>query len=173
MLRFGLFCGPGARHSEQMFAQARWHIAPVLGPPESYLSSIHLADAATAVAAALEAPAGTFNIVDDEPLTKRGYADALAHAAETTPWLRPPGRAGLLLGDRLTSLSRSLRVSNARFRAATGWAPRCPSARGRLARHRRRTRPSRIGPLSGCRSSCCTASQLASAVRTEVGSTRT
>ena len=29
----------------------------------------------------------------------------------------------------LTSLTRSLRVSNARFRAATGWAPHYPSAR--------------------------------------------
>jgi nucleoside-diphosphate-sugar epimerase len=86
-------------------------------------------DAATAVDAALQAPAGTFNIVDDEPLTKRGYADALAHAADTTLWLRGPGRAALLFGDRLTSLTRSLRVSNTRFRIATGWAPRYPSAR--------------------------------------------
>jgi hypothetical protein len=34
----------------------------------------------------------------------------------------------VLFGDRLTSLARSLRVSNARLRAATGWAPRYPSA---------------------------------------------
>ena len=39
------------------------------------------------------------------------------------------GRAGLLFGDRLTSLTWSLRVSNARLRAATGWAPRYRSAR--------------------------------------------
>lgn len=129
VLRFGLFYGPGARHSEEMFAQARRRIGLVLGPPESYLSSIHLADAATAVLAALQAPAGTYNIVDDEPLTKRGYADALARAAGTTTWIRMPGRAGLVFGNRLTSLTRSLRVSNARFRAATGWAPRYPSAR--------------------------------------------
>jgi hypothetical protein len=43
-------------------------------------------------------------------------------------WLRGPGRATLVFGDRLTSLTRSLRVSNARFRAAAGWAPRYPSA---------------------------------------------
>ena len=129
VLRFGLFYGLGAAHSEQMFAQARQHVAMVLGPPEGYLSSIHLTDAATAVTAALNVPAGTFNIVDDEPLTKRGYADALARAAGTRPWLRGPGRAALLFGDRLTSLTRSLRVSNARFRAATGWVPRYPSAR--------------------------------------------
>jgi nucleoside-diphosphate-sugar epimerase len=101
----------------------------VLGPPDSYVSSIHVADAAAAVALALHAPAGTFNIVDDEPLTKREYAQALARAAGTAMWLRGPGRVALLFGDRPTSLTRSLRVSNARFRTVTGWAPRYPSAR--------------------------------------------
>jgi nucleoside-diphosphate-sugar epimerase len=129
VVRFGWFYGPGAAHSEQLFALARRHLGLVLGPPSSYVSSIHVADAAAAVAAALGAPAGTFNIVDDEPLTKREYAEALARAAGTAMWLRGPGRAGLVFGDRLTSLTRSLRVSNARFRTATGWAPRYPSAR--------------------------------------------
>jgi hypothetical protein len=70
-----------------------------------------------------------FNIVDDQPLTKREYANALAAAARKTAWLRVPRRAALLLGDRSTSLTRSLRVSNVRFKTATGWAPRYPSAR--------------------------------------------
>ena len=35
----------------------------------------------------------------------------------------------LLLGDRATSLTRSLRVSNGRFKAATRWRPRYPSVR--------------------------------------------
>jgi nucleoside-diphosphate-sugar epimerase len=129
VVRFGWFYGPGAAHSEQLLALARRHFGLVLGPPASYVSSIQVADAAAAVAAALQAPAGTFNVVDDEPLTKRAYAEALARAVGTVMWLRGPGRAGLLLGDRLTSLTRSLRVSNARFRAATGWVPRYPSAR--------------------------------------------
>jgi hypothetical protein len=80
-------------------------------------------------------PGRTFNIVDDEPLTRREYADALARAAGTAMWLRGPGRAAVVFGDRLTSLTRSLRVSNARFRAAIGWARAIP-ARGRLDRHR-------------------------------------
>jgi nucleoside-diphosphate-sugar epimerase len=129
VLRFGWFYGPGARHSEQLIALARHHIGVVVGPPDSYVSSIHMTDAAAAVAAALTAPAGTFNIVDDEPLTKRDYAAAMAAAAGRSTWLRGPGRAALLLGDRLTSLTRSLRVSNTRFRTATGWAPRYPNAR--------------------------------------------
>jgi hypothetical protein len=44
-----------------------------------------------------------------------------------------PGPAALLLGDRSTSLTRSVRVSNAKFKTATGWAPRYPSAREGLA----------------------------------------
>jgi nucleoside-diphosphate-sugar epimerase len=129
VLRFGWFYGPGAAHSEQLLALARRHLGLVLGRPDGYVSSIQVVDAAAAVAAALGAPAGTFNVVDDEPLTKRDYARALARAAGTAMWLWGPGRAAVLLGDRLTSLARSLRVSNARLRAATGWAPRYPSAR--------------------------------------------
>jgi nucleoside-diphosphate-sugar epimerase len=129
VLRFGWFYGPGATHSEQLLALARRHLGVVLGPPQGFVSSIHVADGATAVAAALKVPAGTFNVVDDEPLTKREYAAAMAAAVGKDVWLGVPGRAGLLAGDRLTSLTRSLRVSNARLRSATGWAPRYPSAR--------------------------------------------
>ena len=101
----------------------------MLGSPTSYVSSIHMTDGGAAVAAALAVPTGTYNVVDNEPLTKRGYADALGVAAGKTVWLRIPGRAALLLGNRTTSLTRSVRVSNARFRAASGWMPQYPSAR--------------------------------------------
>jgi nucleoside-diphosphate-sugar epimerase len=71
VLRFGWFYGPGARHSEEFFALARRHIVIMMGPPNSYVSSIHMADAGAAVVAALAIPAGAYNVVDDEPLTKR------------------------------------------------------------------------------------------------------
>lgn len=129
VLRFGWFYGPGAAHSEEIPALARRHLCVVMGAADGYVSSIQVADAGAAVAAALHAPAGTYNVVDDEPLTKGAYADALAAATGTRAWLRFPGRAALLLGHRTTSLTRSLRVGNARFRNATGWAPRYPSAR--------------------------------------------
>lgn len=129
VLRFGWFYGPGAAHSEMLFRQARHHLGFVPGRPNGYLSSIHVADGGQAVAAALHASTGTFNVVDDEPLTKTEYAGALATAAAAKTWLRGPGRAAVLLGDRLTSLTRSSRVSNARFKAATSWTPRYPSAR--------------------------------------------
>jgi nucleoside-diphosphate-sugar epimerase len=129
VLRLGWFYGPGATHSEQLLGLARRHVCIQMGRRDGYVSSIHMADAGAAVAAALQAPAGVFNVVDDEPLTKREYADALAAAARTRPWLRAPGRAALLLGNRSTSLTRSLRVSNEKLRGATGWSPAYPSAR--------------------------------------------
>lgn len=129
ILRFGWFYGPGAAHAEEALGLARRHIVTQLGPPDGYVSTIHMHDAGTAVVAALEAPAGVFNVVDDEPLTKQAFGDALAAAAGKKPWLRTPGRAALLLGDKTTSLTRSIRVCNARFKAATGWSPEYPSAR--------------------------------------------
>lgn len=129
VLRFGWFYGPGATHSEQLLAQARRHVGFQLGAPDGYVSSIHMADAATGVVAALGVPAGTYNVVDDDPLTKREYADALARAAGVPAWVRVPGRGALLLGDRLTSLTRSLRVRNGRFRETGDWVPQYASAR--------------------------------------------
>ncbi|MGH3643539.1 MAG: NAD-dependent epimerase/dehydratase family protein, partial [Mycobacterium sp.] len=127
-LRFGLFYGQGSAQSREFLALARKHVGFMPGRSSSYLSSIHLDDAAEAVVASLGAPGGVYNVVDDEPLTKAGYAKACADAVETGLWVRVPGRLGLLLGDRLTSLTRSLRVSNASFRSATSWRPRFPSA---------------------------------------------
>jgi nucleoside-diphosphate-sugar epimerase len=129
VLRFGLFYGPGAHHSEQFLAMARGRIVPVLGAPDSYLSSIHVADAAAAVETALHLHPGTYNVVDDEPLTKRDYAEALARAAGRRPWLRGPGRIARVMGSRLTSLTRSLRVSNSKLKSASTWSPRYPDAR--------------------------------------------
>lgn len=132
VLRFGLFYGAGSAQSEEWLALARRHIGFMAGPAPSYLSSIHLQDAGRAVVAALDAPAGgctVYNVVDDEPLTKADYAQALADAVGSRLWVRAPGRPALLLGHRVTSLTRSVRASNRRFKQATGWAPRYPSAR--------------------------------------------
>ena len=89
--------------------------------------SDNVADAASAVVAALESPSGIYSVVDDQPVTARDNSKAVAAAVGTNMWLRAPGRAASLLGQRTTSVTRSLRVSNARFRAATAWEPRYSS----------------------------------------------
>lgn len=129
ILRFGFFYGPGARHSEQFLTMARLGLVPVIGPPNSYVSSIHVVDGGRAVPAVLDAASGIYNVVDDEPLTKHDYAIAIANAARRRPWLRGPGRLARLLGHRTTSLTRSIRATNGKLKSATAWTPELPSAR--------------------------------------------
>ncbi|NLU82239.1 NAD(P)-dependent oxidoreductase [Rhodococcus sp. HNM0569] len=129
VLRFAMFYGNGAAHSEQFVALARHHLGYRAGCPDAFQSSIHLRDAATAVVAALGAPAGVYNVGDDEPMSKRAYTGAVARAVGATPWATGPGRAALLLGDRTATLTRSQRVSNRQLKDATGWSPRYPSVR--------------------------------------------
>jgi nucleoside-diphosphate-sugar epimerase len=124
VLRFGLFYGPGAAHSEQIMTLARRHVAFQAGRTDAFMSSIYLTDGARAVAAALQCPAATYNVVDDAPVTHQQNVQAMAEAVNTSPWITGPGRWALLMGDRTTSMTRSLRVSNGRFRAVTDWSPR-------------------------------------------------
>src|SRR4051794_26388889 len=115
VLRFGFFYGPGSAHTDEFVRLARRHIGPVAGRLHAYQSSIHLADAASAVVAALDAPPGIYNIVDDEPLTKKEYAQAVGAAVGKRPWIHLPGRFARLAGKKSDVVSRSHRVSNAKF----------------------------------------------------------
>jgi nucleoside-diphosphate-sugar epimerase len=106
------------------------------------VSSIHLADAAAAVVAALHGPIGTFNVVDDEPLTKREYAEALANAAGKTMWLRGPGRAGLRRPPHLADPLRARQQRTIPDRNGMGAA--LSQRPGGLDRHRNSAQHSRI-----------------------------
>jgi nucleoside-diphosphate-sugar epimerase len=130
VLRFGLFYGGANRGTDEMLKLARWRRSMVAGKADAYMSSIHADDVATAVVAALDVPAGVYNVVDDEPLTRRDALDAFSAAfglerLGTNPaWLMK-----VLAGKAAQSLVASQRVSNAKFRTATGWAPAYPSLR--------------------------------------------
>ncbi len=130
VLRFGLFYGAECRSTDEALRLARLRGAPSAGAPDSYVSSILAEDAARAVVAALVAPAGTYNVVDDEPLTRREYADAFA-AAFDLPHLHltPGGALRAVAGSSARALTASQRVSNRRFREITGWRPTVASAR--------------------------------------------
>ena len=92
------------------------------------MSSIHTDDVATAVVAALAAPSGIYNVVDDNPVTRRDYLDAFAGAFDL-PKLRltPAWVLRLVAGSSAGALIASQRVSNHRLRSATGWEPAYPS----------------------------------------------
>ncbi|HLJ19587.1 MAG TPA: NAD(P)-dependent oxidoreductase [Stellaceae bacterium] len=128
-LRFGAFYGPDAAHVRDLVKMVRRGFAPAPGPPDSFISSLSHDDAASAVVAALGAPAGTYNVVDDEPITHREYVDSLASALGTPPPRLPPAWATWLFGSVGALLARSLRISNRKLKQATGWQPKYPSVR--------------------------------------------
>ncbi len=129
VLRFGMFYGPDAYHLDDMLRALRAGWAPLPGAPDAYLSPLAHDDAAAAVVAALGAPAGTYNVVDDEPLVRRDFFAAVAAPFALGPPRPLPGWVAPLMGSLGELLGRSQRISNGAFRAATGWAPRYPSAR--------------------------------------------
>ena len=76
--------------------------------------------------AALDAPRGVYNVVDDRPLPRGEYVDALADALGVPS---PTERSVTLeLPAPFSAMLRSLRVSNQRLKETTGWQPRFPSA---------------------------------------------
>lgn len=103
--------------------------SPLPGAPDAYLSSIAHDDAAEAGVAALAVPAGTYDAVDDAPLTRRDLLAAMAAAFGLRPPRPLPAWATPLVGPVGALLARSQRISNRTLRAASGWAPRWPSAR--------------------------------------------
>jgi nucleoside-diphosphate-sugar epimerase len=128
VLRFGSFYGADAAQTRTLMAALRRGWAPLPGRPDGFISSLSHDDAAGAVLAALEAPAGIYNVVDNEPLRRRDYFDSLAAALGVRPPAIPPSWTRHLLGSPGRLLARSQRISNRKLRRC-GWQPRYPSAR--------------------------------------------
>jgi nucleoside-diphosphate-sugar epimerase len=130
VLRFGLFYGPTAPSTLATVGLARRRLFPIIGAGDYWVSSIHVDDAAAATVAALAAPAGIYNVVDDEPMPMRDYSAALTDAFGFRPAFHVPiGVARLLLGSGIEALTRSQRVKNTMFKAVVPWAPTHPSVR--------------------------------------------
>lgn len=128
VLRFAAFYGPDALLREAIGIVRRgW--APLFGAADAYWSSVSHEDAAAAVVAALDVPAGAYDVCDDEPLTRRLWVDALADAARLPRPRFAPRWLAKLGGSTVELLSRSQRMTNAKLKAASGWTPRWRSAR--------------------------------------------
>lgn len=127
-LRFGRFYGPDSGYTRVQIRAGRFGISTELGVADGYQPVLHLDDAASAVVAALGAPPGVYDVVDDVPMTRREIDAALAAVLGVRRLRRlldglarrsPTGEA----------LQRSMRVSNRVFREVTGWQPELPSVR--------------------------------------------
>jgi nucleoside-diphosphate-sugar epimerase len=133
VLRFAQLHGPGSTHVDAVNALARRRINGFLGAPDAYWSFLHAHDAGTAVAAALRVPGGIYNVADDEPVTRRDIGLVLARAVGAKPLRSAPAPIRAMMPAMAKALMRSHRVSNERFKEASGWAPTHPSIRGSWA----------------------------------------
>jgi 2-alkyl-3-oxoalkanoate reductase len=140
VLRYGGFYGPGTAVSlapdAQLAAPVRKRRFPIVGDGGGVWSHIHIDDAATATAIAVErGRAGIYNVVDDEPATVREWLPALASALDAKPPRRIPRWLGrLLAGETATAMMTEARgASNEKAKRELGWQLRYPSWRQGIA----------------------------------------
>jgi nucleoside-diphosphate-sugar epimerase len=128
-LRFGQFYGPDDATSLDVLRRARRGQALVLGEPSAWTSAVHTDDVGPAVLAALTAPAGVYNVVDEEPLRRADVLTVIAAAVGQQSLKQPPAMVTKLGSAPVKALARSQRVTAERFRQVTGWTPRVVSRR--------------------------------------------
>jgi nucleoside-diphosphate-sugar epimerase len=128
-LRYGGFYGAP---NDGLVEPVRRRQFPIVGDGGGVSSFVHLDDAATATALALEhdGPA-IYNIVDDEPAPIREWLPVLAESLGAKPPRRfPVWLARLFAGDPGVTIGTQARgASNAKAKRELGWTLRYPSWR--------------------------------------------
>jgi 2-alkyl-3-oxoalkanoate reductase len=128
VLRYGNFYGPGnaASRTGLLGETIRRGRLPVVGGGTGVWSFIHIDDAASATAAAVERGApGIYNIVDDEPAPVAEWLPYLAEQLDgKRPMRLPAWLAKPMLGELGIALMTSVRgSSNAKAKRELGWTP--------------------------------------------------
>ncbi len=130
VLRFAGFYGPDSTQLGDMLQNVRRGMLPLPGDPGAYFTFVSHDDAAGAVLAALSLESGTYNVAEDEPVTRRMMGDIVAGLLGVKPPRRPvPRLITRLLGSLGELMSRSERISNRKLRGASDWRPRYPGLR--------------------------------------------
>jgi 2-alkyl-3-oxoalkanoate reductase len=129
VLRYGGFYGSPEDAQLELVRRRRF---PIVGDGGGIWSFVHLDDAATATALALEGGApGIYNIVDDEPAPVSEWLPALAEVIDAKPPRHVPRwLARILAGEAGVALMTEIRgASNAKAKRELGWTLRYSSWR--------------------------------------------
>lgn len=134
VLRMGHLYGPGTIYAPggSMIEAIRQRKVPVVGRGASRFSFLHVEDAASAILAAIDRPVtGTFNVVDDEPMTTGEWIPWVADlVGARAPQRFPAAIARMAVGPFGVVFMNGLAgASNARARDALRWQPRYRSFR--------------------------------------------
>ena len=130
VLRYGSFYGPGTYFDRDglyaaLLAKRR---LPLPGDGGGLFGLLHVQDAAAATVAALDAPAGIYNVVDDVPAPASEWMPMVAELlGAKTPRHVPKALARIGAGAFITYLlCDQPAVSNRRARSELGWSPTYP-----------------------------------------------
>lgn len=127
VLRYGFFGGPGTWYYDDgaIGELVRMRRYPLIGDGAGAYSFVHVDDAAAATVAALDAPSGVYNVVDDHPAPTREWLPAFAAALGAPPPRHIPAAPVKVLGGRtLVTWQEGMEgQSNARAKAALDWIP--------------------------------------------------
>jgi nucleoside-diphosphate-sugar epimerase len=134
VLRYGVFYGPHTSIAKDgsIVQAVRRRKLPLVGEGAGVWSFVHIEDAASATAAAVEAGrGGVYNVVDDEPAPVSEWLSFLAHCAHAQPPRQVPAwMARLLIGEHVVAVMNEIRgVSNGKIKRELDWTPRWPSWR--------------------------------------------
>jgi nucleoside-diphosphate-sugar epimerase len=127
VLRVGQLHGPGTSFGAAGAFRAAVSAKklPVVGHGGAVFSFAHVDDVASAFAAALDGPAGVYNVVDDDPAPVSEWLPAYAAAlGASAPRRVPAALARLAVGGWGVAFMTRLRgAANQRARSELGWAP--------------------------------------------------
>jgi nucleoside-diphosphate-sugar epimerase len=129
VLRYGGFYGDP---DDGMLDPVREGRFPIVGDGGGMTSFVHLEDAASATALAIEgAEPGIYNVCDDEPAPAREWLPFMAETLGARPPRRIPAFvARILAGGAAVLIGTEARAaSNAKARRELGWELRYPSWR--------------------------------------------
>ena len=128
VLRYGFFYGPGTwyRPDGASAEQARKGMSTIIGDGSGVWSFVHIDDAVAATVAAITAEPGTYNVVDDDPLSVSEWLPAFAR------WVDAPVPPRMSVADALAVAGEEAvfyhmnltGASNARAKAKLGFTPR-------------------------------------------------
>lgn len=127
-LRYGFYYGPGTwYHPDGASAdQVRLGEIPIIGEGEGVWSWVHIEDAALATVAALTAPPGVYNVVDDDPSPVNIWLPAFARSVGAAAPPRVTLEQALLsAGEDAVYYGTKLRgATNEKARRTLGFQPR-------------------------------------------------
>jgi 2-alkyl-3-oxoalkanoate reductase len=138
VLRYGTLYGPGTWYDPdggQVADAVRRGRVPLVGDGHGRASFVHVEDAARAAVAALDAPPGIYNVVDDEPVEMGEWLPLYARALGGPEPERISVEEGLerLGWTEVHRMTEQRAASNARAKERLGWEPRYATWRGELA----------------------------------------